>query len=197
MDSLVGVIVILSFLLFMRFIMFNYKLSRIISLGVEYCNYVSTSGGNRFEIMKKLPELKKLFYEGGVEDINEIEAKHVGYGKILFFESSYFKNILILNVQIIRWVVGSFAEAEGVFRKKRKEAFNPIFWLEFFIYLPKNLMSFLQLNKYIKDFRLMLKISYLVYWALLLKGFLYYTSLIGYDFLKALSYLISKVTHFI
>lgn len=64
-----------------------------------------------------------------------------------------------------------FYEAEGVFLARAKEAFNPLYWIDFVIFLPKHFMAYLGADTE----KLLTKILQAVYflvagiWSLLLQ----------------------------
>ena len=56
-----------------------------------------------------------------------------------------------------------------------RQCINPIYWIEFFVWLPKRLTTFLGLNSELKAMKLVNLFFQLIYWAILLLKFF------GYD----------------
>ena len=75
---------------------------------------------------------------------------------------SLFNNLFVNDKRIVTLAFTSFDESIGVYKQRLRENFNPIFWIECFIYLPKNIFKYLGL----KDSSIFVKISQILYWVI-------------------------------
>jgi hypothetical protein len=57
-----------------------------------------------------------------------------------------------------------FAEAKGAYKSKVLETFNPIYWIEFIIWFPKRVTTFLGLNRKLKSVKVINIFLQIIYW---------------------------------
>lgn len=104
----------------------------------------------------------KLMKKANVEDSFRPRVEPAGYGQLSAGHISVFSNLTVLHEDIIRVVMNKFHEAIGVYRHRMLESFNPRFWLEFLIFLPKHMFLYLG----IASDKLVVKGAQLLYWLL-------------------------------
>jgi hypothetical protein len=94
-------------------------------------------------ITRNRQSIVDLLTKANVEDCFLPHVEPIGYGQIQTGSISVFKNLAMLRVDVCGVVGQYLIEAQGVFKSRMLNSFNPIFWLEFVIFLPKNLLSYL------------------------------------------------------
>lgn len=79
-----------------------------------------------------------------------------------------------------------FSSARSQYQYRVRQCFNPLYWLDLVIWLPKNIVSFLGISDELKSVKVINIILQLVYWALLLMQWL------GLDFKVLLLQILSN-----
>ena len=105
-------------------------------------------------------EIKGLFKEAGIKDSTVIHQEFLGFGRFANMHVSVHDNIMNTRQDIVALVNQRFFETKGVFRKRYKESFSPIFWIEFILKLPQYLMAFFG----VLPEKIIVKILLLIYW---------------------------------
>ena len=144
-------------MMLIRFILNFYKYNRINKLYDNYIDYLKT---NNFKFAQDKEEIKSIFKEAGLKDSSVFHQEFLGYGKFANMQISVFDNLTSRREDIVGNVQMKFNEAIGVFRKRFKESFNPIFWIDFIIKLPLHIMQFFG----ILPEKMAAKIFLIIYW---------------------------------
>ena len=145
----------------LRFITNLYKFFRIKSLYKKYIDYIGTQN---IEFVQNKEEIKSLFKDAGIGDFSIMHQEFLGFGNFENMQLSGFENITNRREDIVVIIQMKFNEAIGVYRKRFKESFNPIFWIDFIIKFPQHLMEFFG----ILPEKVAVKIFLVIYWILAL-----------------------------
>ncbi len=105
-------------------------------------------------------EIVELFKKANVDNKQFGDIQPMGLGMVQTGTISLFNNLFINDKRILSLAFSSFDEAIGVYKQRIRNNFNPIFWIECFIYLPKNIFKYLGL----KDSSISVKIFQILYW---------------------------------
>lgn len=105
-------------------------------------------------------EIRELLERAGVKDGLVTEMQPIGYGHAEYVKSSVYDNMFYNNVDVLSTMERAFRIAKGVYKRRIKESFNPVYWIECVVYLPKNIFEYLGLNSDTKE----TKIFQLLYW---------------------------------
>lgn len=93
--------------------------------------------------------LSKLFIKAGLKDTS--------------FQGGYlYDNLIVKHEGIVALVLRYFDEAKGIFKNRILESLSPLYWINFLIYLPKNLFLILGLDPE----STVTKIFQLLYWVI-------------------------------
>lgn len=153
-----NIIFMFVFLLAYKFLknLFNlYKVKKI----EKYFYTIYTDNPNPL-VYETKSEIINLFKNAGVKDAFIPVTQPVGYGKLAAFNASTFEcypnafNIFAASQTQM------FSNAIGVYKKRMYETFNPLYWIETLIFLPKTLFQYLGFNTE----TIFLKIINLLYW---------------------------------
>jgi hypothetical protein len=152
-------LLVFGVLVFIRFILNYFKYKRIQKLQNVYMRYLANFDN---ELLGYKQEIISLFKEAGLEDFMIIHQQFLGFGNYANMQVSGLDNMTNNRKDIVENIVRQFAEAEGVFRKRFRESFNPLFWIEYFIKLPQFTLQFLG----VVPEKLVVKICLMIYWLL-------------------------------
>lgn len=142
----------------LRFIINYYKYRRINSL---YKGYIDNIVQEDIKFIQNKEEIKSLFKEAGLKDSAVLHQEHLGFGQFTNMKISVFDNLTNRREDIVNNVQIRFNEAIGVFKKRYKDSFNPIFWIEFIIKLPQYLMEFFG----VLPEKMVVKVFLIIYWV--------------------------------
>lgn len=117
---------------------------------------------NDISVREYNSEIIDLFKKANIKDKHFGDVQPMGLGMIQTGNVSLFNNLFVNDKRIVTLAFTSFDESIGVYKQRLRENFNPIFWIECFIYLPKNIFKYLGL----KDSSIFVKISQILYWVI-------------------------------
>jgi hypothetical protein len=104
----------------------------------------------------------KIFEKANLKDYAIPNIEPVGYGFVNTSGIPLFNNIAALREDIATQVVRYFKESEYVYKTRMFDAINPFYWVESFIYLPKNLLNYLG----VKIESVAIKIFQIIWWLI-------------------------------
>lgn len=111
----------------------------------KYCDYLNNH--KDWYITRNKQKIVALLKKANVKDSFLPSAEPIGFGYVQTGNFSVFDNLALIRVDVVRTVGQFLKEAEGVFLNRLKETFNPIFWFELFIFLPKNIFNYLGIKE--------------------------------------------------
>lgn len=91
-------------------------------------------------------EVISLFKKANVKDIKLLTSESIGYGHIASATISVFSMFPSLRPNFAGESLNMFENAEGSFKKNMRDSFNPFYWIDLIIFLPKNLLSYLDFS---------------------------------------------------
>ena len=111
-------------------------------------------------------EIKKIIMESGLEDQIISWKESMGLGFANTKKMSTIDNLTISNPKILGSGQMALSRAKGYYKHQAIKSFNPIFWVELVVFLPKEIVSFTGLKSEKKSFLLTLNFVQLIYWGL-------------------------------
>lgn len=122
-----------------------------------YTNWCKNDGWKMFELKQKIILLLK---NANVTDAVVPNVEAVGYGLVSTCNISVFDNFPHNRRDMFEIMKNKFHEAIGVYRSRMIDTINPIFWVQYIIYLPKNILIYLGL----KNKNIFIKIVQILWW---------------------------------
>lgn len=117
-----------------------------------------------FWITSNMTEIKKNIKKAGVDVPERPYAKQIGYGQVVQQRFNVIENMLLRNEEIVQQAYQILEVSKGYYCSRMKACLNPICWIEFLIYLPKELINI----SGIKITSVFLKIVQISYWIILI-----------------------------
>jgi len=137
----------------LRFVLLFVAVVVLLKLALNLSKYVSTKAllkdyqtyvpNPTWEFVEKTPRIVQLFRSAGVEDSKMPHIELVGYGHVSTSNVSVFANLTVTKEGIPAVVTGMFHQALGTYRSRMIDAINPLFWIEFVLTLPRQVLSYL------------------------------------------------------
>ena len=109
-------------------------------------------------------EIKKLILKCGLKDPKESIMKPMGLNFARSASVSTLDNLLYVNEKIMEWGRDLIKKAKGHYRRQAYLSLNPIFWVEFLLFLPKEIINYLNTEKESKTKSSVINIFQILYW---------------------------------
>lgn len=135
---------------------------RIKALDKKHILWLSQQGCSDFQTYKS--ECLRLLKSAGVKDASIPTTQPMGYGQFASFSSSVFLNFPTRIQVYAGAVMGMFDEAIGEYRRRIFETFNPLYWIDCILFLPRNLLDYLGLDNDKAVYKLLNIILSAVWW---------------------------------
>ncbi len=75
-------------------------------------------------------------------------------------------NLLILNSEIMGSAIEIIKRAKGFYKIQALKCFNPLFWIEFIVFLPKELFGYFGVDEEAKVSSILIRIFQIIYWMI-------------------------------
>jgi hypothetical protein len=110
-------------------------------------------------------EIKKAVIKSGVDDIVHSYMQPDGYGNVQQMNMSVLENMLLTDGKFYLESRDLIERANGFYKVEAIKSFNPLFWVEFLIFLPKEILKYFSSNTSSKSISVT-KIIQIIYWLL-------------------------------
>lgn len=126
----------------------------------RYLKWLHENGKVKFFVAEDKAIVKRLINRASVNDARVGYAEPLGYGQISRGMASVLENYPSNMASMAPLMVRMFEEALGVYKLRCFETFSPLYWIEFVIFLPKNLLVYLG----VKSENISVKILQIIWW---------------------------------
>jgi hypothetical protein len=109
-------------------------------------------------------EIRKVVMNTGVGDQITSYMEPLGLGHTQQQSISALDNLSFLNIDIMKTGREIVNRAKGYYRIQAMKSFNPLFWIEFVLFLPKELLKYLGVDSKAKIGSLITNIFQIIYW---------------------------------
>lgn len=106
-------------------------------------------------------EVEELITAAGVQDASVPVVKPVGFGHFLKATTSLLLNFPGTDGESAALMTGMFHKAIGVYRRRMWQSLNPIWWMEYIVYLPANMIKYVGFSSE----SVFTKVLQIVYWV--------------------------------
>lgn len=153
---------ILYFLIAALIIKFLLNLSRYLQCKwylSKYQNYITNP---EWGFVGDSPQIINLFKNAGIKDVVVTNVEFIGFGHFQSSHPSVFENLTVTRNDVVGAALNMFHKSIGVYRSRMLETINPLYWLEFIIFLPKHLLNYIGISPE----SIFIKIIQIIYWLL-------------------------------
>lgn len=143
-----------------------YSLHRLKVIDEAYLKWLMNQDENNppFELKK---EFLNLMDKADISDHSIPYTQPAGYGYIRQSKAESFHNFPSNVQEFATHTVTSIKEAEGYFKLRMKSSFNPLYWINEILFLPKNLLLYLNFSEEKTLFKLVNVLITFIWWALI------------------------------
>ncbi|EHL31771.1 hypothetical protein [Legionella drancourtii] len=173
---------ILIFLKFSKNGLNWYKLYNFKKIYTQYCRYNSISKQEwdplHTKVLEKNNDIIKLLKKSEIKDFIIQATTPTGHGFVTH------NNISVLsNIDYIGWIgetnvpatIHKFlTQAIGFNKQRMIETFSPFYWINLFVFLPKNIFIYLELPYTSDRAKLLIKIFNIFYWFICSIGSIFF-----------------------
>ena len=147
-------------------VIFLYKLTsniidyiNIFRYSKMYTDFISQNSNKIFQYKTICINLLKKI---NISDTFVPITQNMGYGQYASFNASFFHNFPDNSTLFAGKTLCIFDDAIGICRRKIIECFSPKYWIDFILFLPKNILIYLGISA---D-SIIIKIVQLIYWLI-------------------------------
>lgn len=127
-----------------------------------YRKYVRWATGESIPLKEHKHQIIKLLKGAGIKDSAMPFVNPVGWNHVATGNASVFDNFGSGREDIVTNYSNMFQNAIGVYKSRVFETFSPFYWIDFVVYLPKNVLTYMGTPSESK----IINVLQLVYWAL-------------------------------
>lgn len=146
-------IIILKFLINLINYINNFRYERIWSTFFTEANVNSKTYAK---------QIQNHFKNANIKDSNRAITIPTGYGQLATQKFTSFNNIFLNDVDNMALIQNAFLESRGVYKKRMIDSFNPFYWIDLIIKLPKHFIEYLGLDTE----TIFTKIFQIIYWLI-------------------------------
>ena len=106
-----------------------------------------SSNEYKWDLAERQTEIKRLFQKAGLEEPHVLHTQQVQNVGIASVPMSAWDNLTLLEKEVIDINRMCFHRAIGAFRQRRNETLSLVFWIEFLLFHPRNLLDYLGIVK--------------------------------------------------
>ncbi|CDD12126.1 predicted protein [Phascolarctobacterium succinatutens CAG:287] len=122
-----------------------YDYRRIKQIHDNYIEWLAT-GKNIDSLLESQALFKKLLEKANVKESYLPVCQPVGLGRAVQYNASVKEQFPSRIHDFVLQTNKMIYEAEGVYLGRIKEAFNPLYWIDLIVFLPKHLMNYFGCN---------------------------------------------------
>jgi hypothetical protein len=119
----------------------------------------------QYWIQENILEIKSVVGKSGVGDQTKSYMKPVGLGYVQQRNISALDNLLFLNSEIIELARDLINRAKGYYKIQALKSFNPLYWIELIIFLPKELLKYVGVTGEERYSSTIIRIFQILYWV--------------------------------
>ncbi len=123
------------------------NLYKYVELNSYYSDYQKYLANEKNHCSRNKNQAIKLIKNAGVVDNYVPISQPSGYGTIATISASVFTNYPTNSNIFAGGMLDAFDAALGTYRSRIIESFNPLFWIETILFLPRNLLDYLGISK--------------------------------------------------
>ena len=138
----------------------------------HYLNtYIEWLAKPNWELSEYKSRVIKLFEDAGLKDSTVQFATPLGFSQVATGNAWVFDQFPSYREEFVGKTRNYFHQAIGVYRSRALEVFNPLYWIELIIFLPKHIFNYVGVSLE----GIIIKIAQLIYWLICIMVSMMYT----------------------
>lgn len=136
--------------------------------------------GNNNDFEEQRNEIISLIKRADIPDSHIPVSQAMNRIQIASHTASVLANFPTKHKQLAATMYEKFNEAVGVYRKRWKDAFSPLYWIETIAFLPKSIFAYVGVDLEKPALRLCNVLTTIIWWLLLFLFYLFGGNLYNY-----------------
>ena len=134
-------------------------------------------------------EVKDLFKRAGIMDATLAVAEPIGFNHLSTYQAKILDNYPIIDSRCVDFTLRSFEEALGFYKNRIFETFNPLYWIDTIIFLPKHILDYIGINTEKVSSKILNVLLSFIWWVLVVSATIYKDNIISFlnDFINSFS----------
>lgn len=117
---------------------------------------------NSDDIFQHRNHVVELFKKANIPNLSYPITQYTGCNMVSNGHTSIFTTFPTKDVRFLQPTEIAFKDAIGIFRGRIFECFNPVYWIECILFLPKNVLKYLNVSVE----SILIKLCQLLYWLI-------------------------------
>ena len=109
-------------------------------------------------------EIKNVVSKTGLRDQTKSYMQPLGLGYAKQQNVNALDNMLFLNTEILELAREIINRAKGYYKVQALKSFNPLYWIEILIFLPREILKYIGVDEKEKVGSIITKIIQIIYW---------------------------------
>ena len=155
---------ILGLVLFVILLKFSLNLQNYLRIKKLHNCFLDFIHGKQNNMQMYSQEVLELFKKAHIPDKKIPVSEHIGtqiVSAVISIQSMFPST----RAEFAAETLCMFESAEGVFHKNMMDSFNPLYWIELLVFLPKKLLAYIGLNPETIAFRLCNALITFIWWV--------------------------------
>jgi len=178
MDNYYNIVYVFILLIIIRFLLYISKFFYLRKVLIKQNIFIEGKFEDADEKKKKASEkagdwvqenqieIKKVALKAGIQDQRKSYMEPLGLGYTQQQSLSALDNLLMLNLEIMGSAIEIIKRAKGFYKIQALKCFNPLFWIEFIVFLPKEFFRYFGVDEEAKVSSVIIKIFQIIYWII-------------------------------
>jgi len=100
----------------------------------------------------------------GIDNQTKSYMEPLGFGYTQQQGLPVLRNLALLNPEILQSGKTLLRRAKGYYKSQSLKCFNPIFWIEFIVFLPREILNYFSFDKNVKFGSTLINLLQILYW---------------------------------
>jgi len=109
-------------------------------------------------------EIEKVVLNTGIDNQTKSYMEPLGFGYTQQQGLPVLRNLALLNPEILQSGKTLLRRAKGYYKSQSLKCFNPIFWIEFIVFLPREILNYFSFDKNVKFGSTLINLLQILYW---------------------------------
>lgn len=141
--------------------LYNYK-----SCQKFYQLYLEWFSDQNDKLFQNRGRIVKLLKNAGVKDSFIPTSQPIGFGQVCNANASVYDNFPSNIQEFAALMYSKFQEAIGEYKSRMIESFNPLYWIDTILFLPKHLLSYLGVGQASLSFKIGNIVLTIIWWGI-------------------------------
>lgn len=141
--------------------------------------YLDWISGENNNCMYTKAKVLKVFKRAHIKDAAIFQSEYTGCGQIANYSIRALSNYPLLDKTHMNYTLRAYDESIGYFKDEMINSFNPIYWIDFILFLPKNILEYVGADIEKVSSKILNVILTAIWWIITTFGVIYHDKIIS------------------